>query len=244
MPLVPGRCRTLPASPSTLHALGVRVSAEVMRKQHDILITNVPGPQVPLYAAGARMVASYPLLPLSAAHLLTIGLTSYDGEVFVGLTGDRYAIRDLDVLAQCLEDAVQELLDATADAASLRQPTRKASPAARRAAERKAAAKQEAARRLVGDIPPALARGAANAADEPRARWGRRRSFRQQGAGEGAASGADPGLHRGCSVTTALLRALEPQTSTEEAEFAALNCWCAGSVGQLGAHTVGARRGG
>ena len=36
-------------------------------------------------------------------------------------------------------------------------------------------------------------------------------------------SGADPGLHRGCSVTTALLRALEPQTSTEEAEFAALS---------------------
>jgi diacylglycerol O-acyltransferase / wax synthase len=135
-------------APSTLHLLGVRVSAEVMRKQHDILITNVPGPQVPLYAAGARMVASYPLLPLSAAHLLTIGLTSYDGEVFVGLTGDRYAIRDLDVLAQCLEDAVQELLDATADAASLRQPTRKASPAARRAVERKAAAKQEAARRV------------------------------------------------------------------------------------------------
>jgi diacylglycerol O-acyltransferase / wax synthase len=135
-------------APSTLHALGVRVSAEVMRKQHDILITNVPGPQVPLYAAGARMVASYPLLPLSPAHLLTIGLTSYDGEVFVGLTGDRYAIRDLDVLAQCLEDAVQELLDATADAASLRQPTRKASPAARRAAERKAAARQEAARRV------------------------------------------------------------------------------------------------
>jgi diacylglycerol O-acyltransferase / wax synthase len=135
-------------APATLHALGVRVSIEVMRKQHDILITNVPGPQLPLYAAGARMVASYPLLPLSAAHLLTIGLTSYDGDVFVGLTGDRYAIRDLDVLAQCLEDAVQELLDATADAASLRQPTRKASPAARRAAERKATAKQEAARRV------------------------------------------------------------------------------------------------
>ena len=143
-------------APSTLHALGVRVSAEVMRKQHDILITNVPGPQVPLYAAGARMVASYPLLPLSAAHLLTIGLTSYDGEVFVGLTGDRYAIRDLDVLAQCLEDAVQELLDATADAASLRQPTRKASPAARRAAERKAAAKQEAARRVGRRYPTGL----------------------------------------------------------------------------------------
>jgi diacylglycerol O-acyltransferase len=135
-------------APSTLHALGVRVSTEVLRKQHDILITNVPGPQVPLYAAGARMVASYPLLPLSAAHLLTIGVTSYDGEVFVGLTGDRYAIRDLHVLAQCLIDAVQELVDTAADAATLRQPTRKASAAARRAAVKKAAAKQEGARRI------------------------------------------------------------------------------------------------
>lgn len=135
-------------APSTLHALGVRVSAEVMRKQHDILITNVPGPQVPLYAAGARMMASYALLPLSAAHPLTIGVTSYNGEVFIGLTGDRYAIRDLDVLTQCLKDAVQELLDTTVAAASLRQPTRKASPAARRAAEKKAASKQQAARRI------------------------------------------------------------------------------------------------
>jgi diacylglycerol O-acyltransferase len=134
-------------APSTLHALGVRVSAEVMRKQHDILITNVPGPQVPLYADGARMVASYPLLPLSAAHLLTIGVTSYDGEVYVGLTGDRYAVRDLDVLSQCITDAVQELLDTTVEAAAMRQPTRKASAAARRAAQNKAAAKQATVRR-------------------------------------------------------------------------------------------------
>ena len=52
-------------APTTLHALGVRVSTEVMRKQHDVVITNVPGPQVPLYAAGERLVASYPVLPLS-----------------------------------------------------------------------------------------------------------------------------------------------------------------------------------
>jgi diacylglycerol O-acyltransferase / wax synthase len=109
-------------APSTLHALGVRVAAEVMRRPHDILITNVPGPQVPLYAAGARMVASYALLPLSAAHLLTIGVTSYDGEVYFALTGDRYAIRDLDVLAQCITDALQELLETARPAASRRTP--------------------------------------------------------------------------------------------------------------------------
>ena len=125
-------------APSTLHTLGVRVSAEVLRKKHDILITNVPGPQLPLYAAGARMVASYPVLPLSAGHQLTIGVTSYDGEVYIGLNGDRYAIRDLDVLAQCLTDALEELLDTTVGAAGTRQPTRKATAAAKRAAERRA----------------------------------------------------------------------------------------------------------
>jgi diacylglycerol O-acyltransferase len=117
-------------APSTLHALGVRVAAEVMRRQHDIVITNVPGPQLPLYAAGARMVASYPVLPLTAAHPLTIGVTSYDGEIFLGLNGDRYAVRDLDVLAQCLSDSLQELTD-TVGATGARQPTRKAARAAR-----------------------------------------------------------------------------------------------------------------
>jgi diacylglycerol O-acyltransferase len=134
-------------APTTLHALGVRVSAEVMRKQHDLLVTNVPGPQVPLYAAGARLAASYPALPLSAGHLLTIGVTSYNGEVFFGLTADRDAIRDLDVLAQCLTDALEELLDTTVRATRARQPTRKATPAAQRAAAKKTAARQQAAAR-------------------------------------------------------------------------------------------------
>ncbi len=137
-------------APTTLHALGVRTSTEVVRKQHDLLITNVPGPQVPLFAAGAQLVASYPVLPLSAGHLLAIGVTSYEGEVFFGLTADRDAISDLDVLAQCLVDALEELLDTTIRATSVRQPTRKATAAARRAAAKKAAARHEAARRAAG----------------------------------------------------------------------------------------------
>jgi diacylglycerol O-acyltransferase len=133
-------------APTTLHALGVRTSTEVVRKQHDLVITNVPGPQVPLFAAGAQLVASYPVLPLSAGHLLAIGVTSYDGEVYFGLTADRDAMSDLDVLAQCLLDALDELRDTTIRATTVRQPTRKAPAAARRAAAKKAAARQEAAR--------------------------------------------------------------------------------------------------
>jgi diacylglycerol O-acyltransferase len=137
-------------APTTLHALGVRTSIEVVRKQHDLVITNVPGPQVPLFAAGAELVASYPILPLSAGHLLSIGVTSYDGEVFFGLNADRDAIGDLDVLAQCLLDCLDELLDTTVRGAAVRQPTRKPPAAARRAAAKKAAARQEAARKAAG----------------------------------------------------------------------------------------------
>jgi diacylglycerol O-acyltransferase / wax synthase len=137
-------------APATLHALGVRTSTEVVRRQYDLLITNVPGPQVGLYAAGAQLVASYPFVPLSAGHVLAIGVTSYDGEIFVGLTSDRDAISDLDVLAQCLLDSLDELLDTTVRARNVRQPTRKATASARRSAEMKAAARQEAARKAAG----------------------------------------------------------------------------------------------
>ncbi|MFL6044090.1 MAG: WS/DGAT/MGAT family O-acyltransferase [Propionibacteriaceae bacterium] len=137
-------------APTTLHALGVRTSAEVVRKQHDLVITNVPGPQLPLFAAGVRLIASYPVLPVSAGHLLAIGVTSYDGEIFFGLNADRDAISDLDVLAQCLREALEELLDTTVRATTVRQPTRKAPAEARRAAAKKAAARQEAVRKATG----------------------------------------------------------------------------------------------
>ncbi|MBA8795324.1 diacylglycerol O-acyltransferase [Friedmanniella endophytica] len=155
-------------APTTLHALGVRAAGGLARRQHDLLITNAPGPQLPLFAAGSRMVASYPVVPLEPNHLLAVGVTSYDGRVFLGLNADRDAIRDLDVLAQCLGDALEELVDTTARASATRQPTRKASPEARRAAARKAAARRAAAERA------AVKRAAVKRALAPRPPSGRR----------------------------------------------------------------------
>ena len=150
-------------APTTLHALGVRVAAEVVRKQHDVVITNVPGPQVPMYAAGARLTSSFPVLPLAAGHLLAIGVTSYDGDVCVGINADRDAVGDLDVLVQCLNDALEELLDTTVRAGSLRQPTRKATPAAKRAAATKAALREEQAKKATGQKRAAVRKLASTA---------------------------------------------------------------------------------
>lgn len=136
-------------APATLHALGARVGSEGGRPAYDVLISSVPGPRVPLYADGARMTETFPVVPLTAGHLLAVGITSYDGDVFFGLTADRDAIDDLDLLVQCLDDAVGDLLDTT-DQARRRPPTRAASPAVRRAAASKAAARAEAARRRAG----------------------------------------------------------------------------------------------
>jgi diacylglycerol O-acyltransferase len=96
--------------PPTLHALGARMSSSLTSKVYNLVITNVPGPQRPLYAAGSRMVAAYPVVPLTKNQALSIGLISYDGGVYLGLYADRDALTDLDVLVACLGESVDELL--------------------------------------------------------------------------------------------------------------------------------------
>jgi diacylglycerol O-acyltransferase len=102
-------------APTTFHALGSRVAASQVRRGFDLVVTNVPGPQFPLYVAGAQMLASYPVQPLLPGHALAIGVTSYDGAVYYGITADRDAVPDVDVLAQCVEEALAELVDSASD---------------------------------------------------------------------------------------------------------------------------------
>ena len=99
-------------APPTMHALGARLGGMVSRRLYNLVITNVPGPQTPLYAAGARMVSTYPVTPLGRGQALSIGLTSYDGGVYYGLYADRDAMPDADVLGRGVVDALHELLEA------------------------------------------------------------------------------------------------------------------------------------
>jgi hypothetical protein len=71
----------------------------------------VPGPQQALYAGDAKMISTYPVMPLAKGQALSIGLTSYDGGVYYGLNGDRDAMPDIDVLGQGIVDSLAELLE-------------------------------------------------------------------------------------------------------------------------------------
>lgn len=100
-------------APPTLHAIGARAASGLTRRVWNLVVTNVPGPQFPLYAGGSRMLAAYPVVPLSKNQAVSIGLTSYDGGVFYGLNADRDAMADVDVLAECIVAALSELVDTT-----------------------------------------------------------------------------------------------------------------------------------
>jgi diacylglycerol O-acyltransferase len=97
-------------APPTLHALGARAASGFSKRFFNVVVTNVPGPQFPLYAAGARMLEMFPVVPLAKGQAMAIGLTSYDGGVFYGFNADRDAMPDIDVLAGMISESLDELL--------------------------------------------------------------------------------------------------------------------------------------
>ena len=88
----------------------------------NLVVTNVPGPQLPLYLLDSRMLAIYPAVPLLGNLSLGIALFSYDGTLGWGLTADWDLVPDLHELARALCDAFAELAEAAAASG------RKASP--------------------------------------------------------------------------------------------------------------------
>jgi WS/DGAT/MGAT family acyltransferase len=75
----------------------------------NLLVTNVPGPAVPLYLLDSRLVAAYPLAPLYEGQGLGVALLSYAGRLYWGLIADRDRMPDLDVFAGALMAALDEL---------------------------------------------------------------------------------------------------------------------------------------
>jgi diacylglycerol O-acyltransferase / wax synthase len=98
-------------APPTIHSAAARLASGLTSRLFNVVVTNVPGPQYPLFAAGAQMLETYPVVPLGRGQAVSVGLTSYDGGVYFGLNADRDAMPDVDVLAQCLEESLAELVE-------------------------------------------------------------------------------------------------------------------------------------
>ena len=86
--------------------------ADRHRPIYNLTISNVPGPQMPLYSLGARLVATYPMGPINEGAALNITVTSYLGRMMFGFHGCREVVDDPWFLAAAAEEAAAELGDA------------------------------------------------------------------------------------------------------------------------------------
>ena len=113
---------------STLLALGARNVSRVL--PFNLVVTNVPGPQFPIYMLGARLLATYPLVPLVDNMGLGIAQMSYDGKLFWGFNADYDLIPDLPALVRATDDAFAELKALAAAGCDLSSPRAPADGAA------------------------------------------------------------------------------------------------------------------
>jgi len=95
--------------PSGVLSLGVGLAQTPI----NMIVTNVPGPQFPLYSVGARLLGMYPLVPLVAGGGLGVAIFSYEGKLCWGFNGDSELVPDLGAFVADLAAAFEELRAAT-----------------------------------------------------------------------------------------------------------------------------------
>jgi diacylglycerol O-acyltransferase / wax synthase len=96
-------------APPTIASQAARL--QPAQRFFNLVVTNVPGPQFPLYVLGRKMEAIFPLVPLARRQALCVGIMSYDGQVNFGLVGDYDAMADLESFGLDLEQALAEAID-------------------------------------------------------------------------------------------------------------------------------------
>jgi WS/DGAT/MGAT family acyltransferase len=112
-------------APTTVMAQASRVMAR--QRFFNLVITNVPGPQIPLYLAGRRLVDPFPMVPLAKNQALGVALLSYAGRINFGLVGDYDLMWDLDEFAEDVYESLSELAtEAGVELTAPREPSRQA----------------------------------------------------------------------------------------------------------------------
>ncbi len=99
-------------APPTIMAQASRLQSR--QRFFNLVVTNVPGPQFPLYLLGRQMDAVYPMVPLAANQALGVAIMSYDGELNFGLNADFDAMPDVERIAELISASIAELAEAAA----------------------------------------------------------------------------------------------------------------------------------
>jgi diacylglycerol O-acyltransferase / wax synthase len=94
-------------APATVMGQASRLMAR--QRFFNVVVTNVPGPQIPLYLAGKRMIDTFPMVPLAKNQALGIALLSYAGRINFGLVGDYDLMWDIDDFADDVRESLAEL---------------------------------------------------------------------------------------------------------------------------------------
>ncbi|HEX2359492.1 MAG TPA: wax ester/triacylglycerol synthase family O-acyltransferase [Solirubrobacterales bacterium] len=97
-------------APPTIAGQAARLQSR--QRFFNLVVTNIPGPQFPLYLLGRRMERIFPMVPLAKRQAVCVGIMSYNGQVNFGLIGDYDAMEDLGDLAADLEVSLDELVEA------------------------------------------------------------------------------------------------------------------------------------
>jgi hypothetical protein len=79
----------------------------------NLVVSNIPGPTIPMYMLGCRLQAVYPLVPLADHHAVSVGMITIHDQACFGVYADRQALPDVDMLAQDIDEAITELLAGT-----------------------------------------------------------------------------------------------------------------------------------
>jgi diacylglycerol O-acyltransferase len=97
-------------APPTVLSLAGRATA--LQRMVNLVVTNVPGPQFPLYLCGGQLLEAFPCVPIMGTVSLGVAILSYNGQLNFGLTGDWDILPDLHVLAEGITQSLDELRDA------------------------------------------------------------------------------------------------------------------------------------
>jgi WS/DGAT/MGAT family acyltransferase len=103
--------RSLGHLPTPLKTATAKLAASP--RLYNLTISNVPGPSMPLYAAGARVVSVFPVIPLSDGHALSFGALSYDGGMHFTAYADPAALPEVDTVPNLLSMALLEVAEAS-----------------------------------------------------------------------------------------------------------------------------------